>query len=96
MRLTRRNTLQKSWLRRTLLPLPLTATLGCRRAPSFDVLGSYFPGWIACMIAAVLLTAAIRWILNKTGIEDRLPVLPIFYFSLAVLIACLIWLITFE
>ena len=96
MKLTRSNTVQKRWLRGTLLPLPLIGFLACKRAPSFNVLGSYFPGWIACMVAAVLVTAALRWMLNRTGIEDHLPVLPVFYFSLALLIACVIWLIAFE
>ena len=75
---------------------PLIATLGCMRAPSFNVLGSYFPGLIACIVVAILVTVALRWLLNRTGIEDRLPVLPIFYFSLALLIACVIWLIAFD
>lgn len=96
MRLTQSNMPQRRWVRKMLLPLPLTASLGCMRAPSFNVLGSYFPGWIACMIAAALVTTLVRWILNRTGIEDRLPVLPVFYFSLALLIACVIWLIAFE
>ena len=65
-------------------------------APSFNVLGSYFPGWIACVIAGVIATAILRLILNRTGIEDRLPILPVFYFSLTLLIACVIWLIAFE
>ncbi len=76
--------------------LPLSATLGCMRAPSFNVLGSYFPGWIACIAAAILLTVALRSILNRTGVEDRLPLLPIFYFSCTLLIACVIWLLAFE
>ncbi len=83
-------------LRRCALLLPLVALTGCMRAPSFNVLGSYFPGWIACIITGILLTAVLRWILNRTGIEDRLPLLPIFYFSLALLFACVIWLIAFE
>ena len=30
------------------------ALTGCARSPSFNVLGSYFPGWIACMVASIL------------------------------------------
>lgn len=83
-------------LRRCALLLPSIALTGCMRAPSFNVLGSYFPGWIACIITGILLAAILRWILNRTGVEDRLPLLPIFYFSLALLFACVIWLIAFE
>ena len=69
---------------------------GWRHSPSFNVLGSYFPGWIACMVASIVLTALVRFILNRLQWEQRVPALPLFYFAIALLIACLIWLITFE
>ena len=72
------------------------ALTGCARSPSFNVLGSYFPGWIACMVASILLTALVRVVLNRLQWEQQVPALPLFYFSIALLIACLIWLITFE
>jgi hypothetical protein len=74
----------------------LFALTGCRRSPSFNVLGSYFPGWIACMVAGILLTALVRFVLNRLQWERRVPALPLFYFAIALLIACLIWLIAFE
>ena len=72
------------------------ALTGCRRSPSFNVLGSYFPGWIACMVASILLTALVRFVLNRLQWEQHVPALPLFYFAIALLIACLIWLIAFE
>jgi len=69
---------------------------GWRHSPSFNILGSYFPGWIACMVASIVLTALVRFILNRLQWEQRVPALPLFYFAIALLIACLIWLITFE
>jgi hypothetical protein len=68
----------------------------CAHSPSFNVLGSYFPGWIACMVASILLTALVRFLLNRLQWEQRVPALPLFYFAIALLIACLIWLIAFE
>ncbi len=83
--------------RQKLLPLFASFGLsGCMRAPSFNVLGSYFPGWIACILAGIAVTAIVRWILNRTGLEEHLPLLPILYLSLALLIACGLWLIAFE
>lgn len=69
---------------------------GCMHSPSFNVLGSYFPGWIACIISSILITSVLRWMINRIGLEQRLPLLPLFYFSLALLIACILWLIAFE
>jgi YtcA family len=72
------------------------ALTGCGRSPSFNVLGSYFPGWLVCMVASILVTALIRFVLNRLQWEQQVPALPLFYLSIALLIACLIWLITFE
>ena len=83
-------------LRNGVCLLPIGAMLGCMRAPSFNVLGSYFPSWIACILGGVLSTAVLRWVLHRGGVEQRLPMLPLFYFSLALLIACVFWLVAFE
>jgi FtsH-binding integral membrane protein len=72
------------------------ALTGCAHSPSFNVLGSYFPGWIACMVASILVTALVRFVLNRLQWEQQVPALPLFYFAIALLIACLIWLIAFE
>jgi YtcA family len=72
------------------------ALTGCGRSPSFEVLGSYFPSWLACMVAGILVTALIRFVLDRLQWEQQVPALPLFYFSIALLIACLIWLVTFE
>jgi FtsH-binding integral membrane protein len=86
---------------RQIISAALASTLafaltGCARSPSFNVLGSYFPGWIVCMVAGILLTALVRFILNRLQWEQKVPALPLFYFSIALLIACLIWLVAFE
>ena len=91
---------QKSSLRQ-IISAALASTLGfaltgCARSPSFNVLGSYFPGWIVCMVASILVTALVRLVLNRLQWEQKVPALPLFYFSIALLIACLIWLIAFE
>jgi hypothetical protein len=72
------------------------ALTGCARSPSFNVLGSYFPGWIACMVASILVTALVRFVLIRLQWERQVPALPLFYFAIALLIACLIWLIAFD
>jgi uncharacterized membrane protein YeaQ/YmgE (transglycosylase-associated protein family) len=69
---------------------------GCRRSPSFNVLGSYFPGWIACILLGIISTALLRWLMNRFGLERRIPLLPLFYLCLTLLIACSLWLIAFE
>jgi hypothetical protein len=79
---------------------PITVALaaiwldGCARAPSFDVLGSFFPAWLVCIAVGVLLSFAARWLLLRLGIELAVPVLT--YPSLTALFACALWLTFFQ
>lgn len=73
-----------------LAPLPLT---GCGRAPSFDILGSFFPAWLVCFVAAILLTAISRALLQR-HVEMAWPVLV--YPSLTALFAFSLWLGLFR
>lgn len=87
---------QRMLARVSLLAVPGFAAGGCRRGPTFNVLGSFFPGWIACIAAGILLTAALRLLLVKRGWEAGIPAAPLLYLSLTVLFGCLFWLVFFE
>jgi hypothetical protein len=66
----------------------------CSRAPSFDILGSFFPAWILCLVAGLLLTVAVRWLLLRAGVVLALPILT--YPSLTVLLTLWLWLAFFR
>ena len=67
---------------------------GCERAPSFDVLGSFFPAWLACLALGLLLTAVARWLLSRLGIMIAVPILT--YPSLVALFTFALWLAFFR
>lgn len=67
---------------------------GCGRAPSFDVLGSFFPAWLACLGLGLVLTAAARWLLLRLHIAIAVPVLT--YPSLTALFTFAFWLALFR
>jgi len=78
-----------------LLPLLLVAPLlsSCSRAPSVEVLGSFFPAWLVCFLVAIVLTALVRLELLRLRVKAALPILV--YPSLAALFTFLLWLIFF-
>jgi len=77
------------------LPLLPAAPLlsSCSRAPSVEVLGSFFPAWLLCFIVAIVLTALARLALLRLRVKAALPLLV--YPSLAALFTFLLWLIFF-
>jgi len=66
----------------------------CTRAPSFDILGSYFPAWLFCLTLGLLLTVVVRWLLLQRQIALAAPVLT--YPSLAASFTFALWLTFFR
>ena len=69
---------------------------GCRGAPSVNLLGSFFPGWMLCMILGVMGALALRRVFIKTNIDAHLPLPAFIYFCLWVFITLLLWLLFFR
>ena len=60
------------------------------RAPSFDILGSLFPAWLACLAAGLLLTGLCHFLFQRTRVALAVPILT--YPSLIALFTFSIWL----
>lgn len=67
---------------------------GCSRAPSFDVLGSFFPAWLFCLILGLLLTLVTRQLLLRAHVVLAVPILT--YPSLTALFTFALWLAFFR
>ena len=66
---------------------------GWERAPSFDILGSFFPAWLVCLLVAIVLTVVSRALLIRY-VEIVWPVLV--YPSLTAIFAFALWLAIFR
>ena len=83
--------------RKTWLPcLALIGCSGCSRAPSIEFIGTFFPVWMVCILAALAITGLTRAGLVRWGLEQKLGPLVVFYPSLMVAISCVLWLIIFS
>ncbi|MFT8804057.1 MAG: YtcA family lipoprotein [Acetobacter aceti] len=82
-------------------PLTTTASLlmltGCslRGAPSFPLVGAYFPAWMMCAIIGILAAVCFRVAFLALGIDAILRFRLFTYVSLGVLIALLVWALAF-
>ena len=84
--------LGKAWL----LCFVMMECTACSRAPSFEVIGSFFPAWMFCIIAALVSTGLIRLELVRRRLEKKVGPLTVFYPSVAVAIACFLWIFLFA
>lgn len=81
-----------------LLPLGVLMlfTAGCSRAPSINVAGSFLPSWMLCLGLGALVSGFTRWQLMRRKLEHRVMPVVVFYPSLVVATACLLWLLLFR
>lgn len=70
------------------------ALAGCD--PVVNIAGANFPAWLLCAIVGAILTAAVRPVFTATKIEPHLGPLVLIYPCLAVLLACVVWIIFFN
>jgi len=74
----------------------LALLTGCSRAPSFNILGSYFPGWIICAFVAGLLTLLAHWYIGSKRLMRELWPPQIIYTLLFITLTGLLWLMLFN
>jgi hypothetical protein len=72
------------------------SSTGCARAPSVDVLGSFFPIWIFCVLAGIFATVLTRRVLLRFGTDYDYGPPVLIYPCLTVFFACVIWLLFFR
>ena len=66
---------------------------GCSAAPSRNILGSYFPSWMICVLIGMGLSIVVRLILVKLGVEKELPVPIVVHLALAIAFSFATWLL---
>ena len=65
-------------------------------APTFNILGSYFPSWIICCFGAAVVTFAVHRLFARLNLLTELWPLPVVYTALFSFASCTLWLIFFR
>ena len=78
----------------------LLVSSGCGRvgthSPTIDVLGSYFPAWMACIVLGLFITVLVRQILIGLKINSHLRPAGLVYVCMAILWTLTVWLVCFK
>ena len=77
------------------LTAPLCLTC-CEHSPDYSIFGSFFPVWIFCSGAGLLLMAGARALILRTSVAKHLVAPVLLYFSMAVFFACALWLLFYS
>ncbi len=74
----------------------ILTTAGCSRAPTFNILGSFFPAWILCGVIGIVLTVGVRLLFVRANFEKELSPLILVYPCLALFFTFTTWLLFFS
>ena len=83
-------------LRRWLAISPLALIAGCERAPTFSIVGSFFPAWLFCIFAGILLAWGAHWLFARIQIDKYIQPTIIVYPCIAAFSAFTLWLVIFS
>jgi Flp pilus assembly protein TadB len=78
----------------TAFLLPAAAAFGC--APSLNVLGVYFPGWLVSSVVGLVVAYSLVWWLGRRPRQRALAQSGLLFCSLTVMVALLVWWIFFS
>ncbi len=83
-------------MRTNLLLLLILFLGGCAHSPTVDVLGSYFPAWMLCVIIGIFSTLIVRLLLISFGIHAHLRLKPLVFSCTAIFFTLASWLVFFK
>ena len=65
-------------------------------SPTIDVLGSYFPAWMVCIVAGLILAVIVRQVLIGLKLNAHLRAAGFVYLCMTILWTMAVWLAFFK
>jgi ABC-type uncharacterized transport system permease subunit len=75
--------------------LAVLSLAGCSTSPAQNMFGSFFPAWMLCAAAGIVIAVLLRLVLSALDVNQYLIAPPLTYFSIAVTGTLLVWLLWF-
>src|SRR6266403_1783761 len=66
------------------------------RSPTIDILGSYFPAWMICIVSGLTLTLIAHWIVQICHLKPYLGPAPFVYSCLMIIFTFATWILFYQ
>ena len=66
------------------------------RSPTIDIVGSYFPAWMICIVSGLTLTLVSRWIIRAYHLEPYASPAPLIYSCLTIIYTFVTWIVFYQ
>jgi hypothetical protein len=74
----------------------LAVQLFSYHSPTVDLLGSYFPAWMVCIISGLTLTLVAHWIIQVCNLKPYLGPAPLIYSCLMIVFTFATWILFYQ
>ena len=74
----------------------LAGRIFSHHSPTVDVLGSYFPAWMVCIISGLTLTLVAHWIVQICHLKPFLGPAPLVYSCLMIIFTFATWILFYQ
>ena len=74
----------------------LAVQLASDHSPTVDVLGSYFPAWMICIVSGLTLTLIAHWIVQVGKLKPYIGPAPLIYSSLMIIFTFGTWILFYQ
>jgi hypothetical protein len=65
-------------------------------SPTVDILGSYFPAWMVCIVSGLTLTLVAHWIVQICHVKPYLGPAPLIYSCLMIIFTFATWILFYQ
>src|SRR6266567_2745428 len=66
------------------------------RSPTIDILGSYFPAWMICILSGLALTLIAHWIVQVGNLKPYIGPAPLIYSCLMIIFTFATWIFFYQ
>lgn len=64
--------------------------------PQINIIGSFFPSWMLCVLIGIVAALLIRLLLIRTGVDPYVGPRVLVYASAAILVSLTLWVMFFR
>src|SRR5262245_37074231 len=65
-------------------------------SPTVDILGSYFPAWMVCILSGLALTFVAHWIVQVGNLKPYIGPAPLIYSCLMIIFTFATWILFYQ
>jgi len=70
--------------------------ISSHHSPTVDILGSYFPAWMICILSGLTLTLIAHWLIRLGNLKPYVGPAPLIYSCLMIIFTFATWILFYQ